>query len=120
MGAASKRSDSKGPQDSGLGKDSSLHHQFIKDMSSITQMGIVNIENESLNKISPVKKDGMSQGLSSKIIEEVSEENVSQSAASMKKERRVAFPIDLDNNINIPLGKPPVASGPKSAKNAPD
>lgn len=73
-------------------------------------MGIVNIENESLNKISPVKKDGISQGLSSKIIEEVSEENVSQSAASIKKEKRVGFPMDLDNNINLPIGKPPAGS----------
>ena len=40
-------------------------------------MGIVNIENESMNKISPVKKDSISPNLTQKVIEEVSEENFS-------------------------------------------
>ena len=59
-GGASLKENSRGTVDSGMGKESSLHQQFIKDMSSITQMGIVNIENESLNKISPVKKESVS------------------------------------------------------------
>lgn len=33
-------------RDSGVGAQSTLHQQFVKDMSSITQMGIVNIEND--------------------------------------------------------------------------
>lgn len=76
VGAGSQKGDTRGNQESGIGKDSSLHQQFVKDMSSITQMGIINIENESLSKISPLKRDA-SQNLSSKIIEEVSEENQS-------------------------------------------
>ena len=46
-------------------------------------MGIVNIENESMNRISPVKRDSVNQSLNSKVIEEVTEENISQSVASI-------------------------------------
>ena len=56
-------------------------------MSSITQMGIINIENDSLSKISPVKRDSVQ--MNNKIIEEVSEENQSQSATSVKKQKKV-------------------------------
>ena len=113
VGAESQKGGTRGSQDSGVGKDSSLHQQFVKDMSSITQMGILNIENESLNRISPVKRDA-SQNLSTKIIEEVSEEDLSQSAASLKKERKPAFLADQEQNYNVGPGKPPIGKGIKA------
>ena len=48
-----------GKNDTGIGEQTSLHQQFVKDMSSITQMGILNIDNESMsiNRMSPVKNN---------------------------------------------------------------
>lgn len=86
-------------------------------------MGIVNIENESMNKISPVKKDSASHQLSSKIIEEVSEENHSQSATSIKKESKVRFsdleaPANQKNNAAA-AGRPPLNKIMKTADSEP-
>ena len=83
-----KPKDSSKPQkdlDTGLGPQSSAHQQIVKEMSSITQMGIVNIENHAMNRISPLKRGDSKSKLTGKIIEEVSEENQSQSAQSIKK-----------------------------------
>jgi hypothetical protein len=79
-------------------------------------MGIVNIENESLNRISPVKKDSISPNLTQKVIEEVSEENFSQSAASMKRDKKVAFLADQENNnvSSNPSSKPPTGKVSKA------
>ena len=74
-------------------KVSSRSPNAIKDMSSITQMGIINIENDSLSKISPAKRDSVQ--MNNKIIEEVSEENQSQSATSVKLHRNIRDSLEI-------------------------